>query len=201
MPRRCSSPWSEPLDAGEGCTNSGGPVGFVVTCIDNAAPADEGTVDSGTEAQASRFVGSYNGQSLVQQDGPGLVSVNGGGGELTVTQVGGLLTAALDSSTSVWGSLQFEATTDATAAPAGASQSVQVACFPGGTATTVPVSASALTLDGTTLVLSMAGTSCDGDQVSASLVCQPSIGDGGTGDAAPGDANVAEAPEGDGAPE
>ena len=176
---------AEPLDAGAGCTNPGGPVGFVVTCIDEAAPADAGIVDSGTEAQASRFVGSYSCQSAVQQDGPGIVSVNGSESALTVTQAGGLLTVAIDNTSPVWGSLEFEATTDDTAGPAVATESVQVACVPGLTAATVAVAASTLTVDGTTLVLSLEGTGCDGDQVSASLVCQPSTGEGGIRDGAP----------------
>ncbi len=193
---------AEPLDAGGGCTNPGGSVGFVVTCgCDTVTDGGAGLADAGAGGSASGFVGVYTCASDENQYQPGSVEAsNSGSGILTVTQTGGLLTAAYANDTALSGSLEFEATTDNAALQATSNESLQFACFSSGggnvwTPTALAVQSSTLTLDGTSVVLSFAGTSCNGEQVTGSLLCvlqaneTPDAGP----DAAPSDASVADA--------
>ncbi len=192
---------AEPLDAGGGCTNPGGPVGFVVTCGGDTVPdGGAGLADAGAGGSASGFVGVYTCASDENQYQPGSLEANNGGtGILTVTQTGGLLTAAYANDTALSGSLTFEATTDNAALQATSNETLQFACFRSGGGTVSPtalaVRSSTLTLDGTSLVLSFAGTSCNGDQLTGSLLCALQANetpDAGP-DAAPSDASVNDA--------
>jgi hypothetical protein len=192
---------AEPLDAGRGCTNPGGSVGFVVTCGGDTVP-DGGAGLADSAGSASGFVGVYTCASDENQYQPGsLEANNSGSGILTVTKTGGLLTAAYANDTALSGSLKFEATTDNAALQAASNETLQFACFGSGggqtvwTATALTVQSSTLTLDGTSVVLSFAGTSCNGEQVTGSLLCvlQANETPDADPDAAPSDASVNDA--------
>jgi hypothetical protein len=97
--------------------------------------------------------------------------------------------------------MKFVATTDNAALQATSNETLQFACFSSGggtpvwTPTALAVQSSTLSLDGTSVVLSFAGTSCNGEQVTGSLLCvlqaneTPDAGP----DAAPSDASVNDA--------
>jgi hypothetical protein len=106
-------------------------------------------------------------------------------GKLTITETGGVLTAAYADDTYVTGSMQFVATTRSAAGPASTSQTIQVYCDnpvstpggnPGAPLDTLPVTSSTLTIDGSSVVLSFAGTmgaasGCAGAQTFVSILC------------------------------
>ena len=88
------------------------------------------------------------------------------------------------------GALAFTATTSSAAVPAAANESVQIRCLtapPNGQPvpwSALPVSSSTLTLDGTSLLLSLAGIGCNASELTVSLLCAPMIDGGATTDAA-----------------
>jgi hypothetical protein len=178
---------AEAFDTGGGCANPGGPVALVVTC-GNYATSGAGLAEAdASTVLGSEFVGVYACVSNVNQSGPGLQGLVGGLGTLAITESGNLLTTAYTGDYAAKGSLAFAATTSNTAVPAAANESMQVECStadpPSNPLGAMSVAASTLTLDGTSVVLSFAGTGCSGAQLSVSLLCAPTA-DGGGGDAA-----------------
>jgi hypothetical protein len=184
----------EPVDAGSGCANPGGKASILITCSDDSA--DAGAPEAGasvvpSEALASAFVGVYSCTSAAvnskaaHPDAYESVSGNSGDttlGTLTITETGGLLTAAYANDMFVEGSLQFVATTPGAAVPATASQTLQVECTdpwtdPGvAPLSALPVTSSTLTVDGDWVVLSVFGdmpstSSCLGAETFVSLLC------------------------------
>jgi hypothetical protein len=181
---------AEPLGAGGGCTNPGGPVTFVVTCSDYGTPdAGAANADAATAA-GSRFAGAYGCFSSMDQSGDGLQGVSAGSGTLTINESGHRLLAAYTGDQTVQGALAFTATTSSAAVPAAANESVQIRCLtaqPNGQPvpwSALPVSSSTLTLDGTSLLLSLAGIGCNASELTVSLLCTPMVDGGATTDAA-----------------
>lgn len=184
----------EGVDAGAGCSNAGGQASVLITCR-GVAGGPEGGVDAGSDSGAaslgSAFVGAYACVSDVVNDKGatpmGYESVSGGDawnpmGKLTITETGGVLTAAYANDSNVEGSLQFVATTDTAAVPATTNQTMQVVCdnpwTMGGTAapSTLPVTSSTLTIDGSYVVLSFTGnmtpsSTCPGAETFVSVLC------------------------------
>ncbi len=171
---------AEPLGADAGCNYPGGPVGFVVTCGGDSVPdGGLGLADGGAGGLGSGFAGVYTCASEESQFQPGAVeSSNVGSGILTVTQTGGVLAADYANDTAVSGSLEFEATNDNAAVQAASSEMIQASCFSPGAeqglwqTATLAVQSSTLALEGTSLVLSFAGTSCNGAQMTGFLLCE-----------------------------
>ena len=187
---------AEPLDAGGGCTNPGGPAAFLVLCTGNAAA---GGSDAGADAGAlaSNFVGTYACLSSIGEYGPGIQALSGDNGTLTVTQTGGVLTAAYTNDVLVTGSLQFVPVSATAAAPAVPNETMQVMCD---SVTTGPllmslmslsVTSSTLALEGTRVFLAFTtGNACDGAPLTVSLVCDPAANaDAGLADGGGSDAN------------
>jgi hypothetical protein len=110
-------------------------------------------------------------------------SVSGGKGTLTVTQSGRVVTAVYTGDLFVNGTLEFVATTDGSAEPAAAGQTLTFLCpAPFGTMQSqgLAVASGSLTMDGTTLFLSFSGTAmpaspgpsaCDGVTIPGTLTC------------------------------
>jgi hypothetical protein len=105
--------------------------------------------------------------------------LGGNGGTLTLTQTGTEVTAQYSGDTALEGTLRFQATS-ANSAIALTDQSLATPCYSttGSTqpAETLPVTAASLLVDGTTLLLTFAGTmgaetSCHGAQVAAGVSC------------------------------
>lgn len=119
--------------------------------------------------------GSYEGESYE--------AVAGGNGVLTVTQSGAVVTAAYAGNLFVTGTLRFVATTDSSAEPAAAGQTLTVQCpapFAGPVQQTMSVASGSLTMDGATLFLSFSGpaipngagaSACDGVTIPGTLTC------------------------------
>jgi hypothetical protein len=119
--------------------------------------------------------GTYQGESYE--------SVSGGTGTLTVTQSGRIVTAAYTADLFVSGTLEFVATTDGSAEPAAAGQTLTFLCpAPFGTMQSqgLSIASGSLTMDGTTLFLSFSGTAlpaspgpsaCDGVKIPGTLTC------------------------------
>jgi len=181
----------EAVDAGAGCSNPGGQASVLITCRGDAgAPA--GGIDAGSDAASlgSDFVGAYTCTSSVvnSKAAPsGYDSVDGENawnpmGKLTITETGGVLTATYANDSYVEGSLQFVATTQGAAVPATTNQTMQVVCnnpyAPTGnpSPSSLPVTSSTLTIDGSYVVLSFAGdmtssSSCPGAETFVTLLC------------------------------
>ncbi len=182
----------EAVDAGAGCSNPGGQASVFITCP-GVAGVPEGGVDAGSDAASlgSAFVGSYTCTSdviNVKAATPmAYESVDGEDawnpmGMLTITETGGVLTAAYANDSYVEGSLQFVATTDSAAVPATTNQTMQVVCnnpwTQSGTQTpsTLPVKSSTLTIDGSYVALSFTGdmtpsSTCPGAETFVSVLC------------------------------
>ena len=104
-------------------------------------------------------------------------------GQLTITETGGVLTAAYANDSNAEGSLQFVATTESAAVPATTNQTMQVVCSNPWTQTgtqappsKLPVMSSTLTIDGSYVVLSFAGymtpsSTCPGAETFVSVLC------------------------------
>ncbi len=103
-------------------------------------------------------------------------------GQLTITETGGVLTAAYANDSNVAGSMQFVATTESAAVPASTNQTMQVVCnnpwTQGGAPapSTLPVTSSTLTIDGSYVVLSFTGnmtpsSTCPGAESFVSGLC------------------------------
>jgi len=119
--------------------------------------------------------GTYQGESYE--------SVSGGTGTLTVTQSGRVVSAAYTGDLFVSGTLEFVATTDGSAEPAAAGQTLTFLCpAPFGTMQSqgLSIASGSLTMDGTTLFLSFSGTAtpaspgpsaCDGVTIPGTLTC------------------------------
>jgi hypothetical protein len=181
----------EAVDAGAGCSNPGGQASVLITCRGGAG-APEGGIDAGSDAASlgSDFVGAYTCVSSVvnfKAAPGGYESVDGADawnpkGKLTITETGGVLTAAYANDLYVEGSLKFVATTQSAAVPATANQTMQVVCGNPSAKTgdpppsTLPVTSSTLTIDGSYVVLSFAGdmtsnSSCPGAETFVSVLC------------------------------
>jgi hypothetical protein len=185
----------EAVDAGGGCSNPGGQASVLITC-GSVAGVPEGGVDAGSDSDAaaslgSNFVGAYTCVSDVvnSKSAPPMAyeSVDGENawnpmGKLTITETGGVLTAAYANDSNASGSLQFVATTDTAAVPASTNQTMQVVCnnpwvMAGPQpASTLPVISSTLTIDGSYVVLSFAGdmtpsSTCPGAETFVSVLC------------------------------
>jgi hypothetical protein len=185
-----------PVDAGGGCSNPGGQATILIACSDDAAdagappPAADAAVAS-SEAMGSDFVGVYTCSSatvnskLAPPQGYESTSSDTDSttaGTLTMTQAGGVLTAAYANDLFVQGSMQFVAATPTAAFPAVANQTMQVECnnpYDSETNTPMsplPVTSSTLTLDGSYLVLSLFGdmtstSTCPGAETFVSVLC------------------------------
>jgi hypothetical protein len=179
----------EAVDAGAGCSNPGGQAAVLITCRGDAG-APGGGIDAGAASLGSDFVGAYTCVSTVvdSKAAPmGYVSVDGENawnpmGKLTITETGGVLTAAYANDSNVAGSLQFVATTQSAAVPATTNQTMQVLCSNPWAQTgnpapsSLPVTSSTLTIDGSYVVLSFAGdmtasSSCPGAETFVSVLC------------------------------
>jgi len=180
----------EAVDAGAGCSNPGGQASVLITCRD-VPGVPEGGVDAGAASLGSAFVGAYTCVSdVVNAKGAtpmAYESVDGENawnptGKLTITETGGILTAAYANDSNVEGSLQFVATTETAAVPATTNQTMQVVCNnPWSMAgsqppSTLPVTSSTLTIDGSYVVLSLAGdmtasSTCPGAETFVSVLC------------------------------
>jgi hypothetical protein len=181
----------EAVDAGAGCSNPGGQASVLITCRGDAG-APEGGMGAGSDPASlgSGFVGAYTCVSSVvsfKAAPSGYDSVDGENawnptGRLTITETGGVLTAAYANDSNVEGSLQFVATTQSAAVPATTNQTMQVVCNnpyaqTGSPApSTLPVTSSTLTIDGNYVVLSFAGdmtssSSCPGAETFVSVLC------------------------------
>jgi hypothetical protein len=183
----------EAVDAGGGCTSAGGPASVLISCP-GVAGALEG-VDAGSDSDAASlgraFVGAYTcvagvinvnaATSMAYESVDGEDAWNPTG-KLTITEMGGVLTAAYANDSYVEGSLQFVATTESAAVPATLNQSMQVVCSnpwtQAGTQapSTLPVTSSTLTIDGSYVVLSFAGdmtpsSTCPGAETFVSVLC------------------------------
>jgi hypothetical protein len=183
----------EAVDAGAGCSNPGGQASVLITCRGDAGVPEGGSdaADSGAASLGSDFVGAYTCVSSVVNSKPatpmGYESVDGADawnpmGKLTITETGGVLTAAYANDSYVEGSLQFVATTPSAAVPASTNQTMQVVCNNPWTPTgnpspsPLPVTSSTLTIDGSYVVLSFAGdmtssSSCPGAETFVSVLC------------------------------
>jgi hypothetical protein len=174
---------AEPVDAGGGCTNPGGPASLAITCSDDFAAAGEG-IDAGSNdgALGGDFVGVYSCASSVVSASASVESAAAGSGALTITETGGVLTAAYAKDPYVQGSLAFVATTGSAALPAVANETMQVVCIGASvpsdfTPSSLPVTSSTLTIDGSSAVLSFVGTlasggsGCVGAETTVSLLC------------------------------
>jgi hypothetical protein len=178
---------AEPVDVGSGCSNSGGQASVFVTCSDDSgglpgAKADANSSDGGS---GSGFVGVYscNDSEQSYRAAPnGLEGGGGGTGTLMVTEAGGVLTAAYADAVFVDGSLQFTTRTDGAAVPTSSNETMQVFCLgsanppPDGGLSTMLVTASSLTIDGSWVVLSFVGnmtssSGCAGVTTSVSVLC------------------------------
>jgi hypothetical protein len=181
---------AEPLDAGNGCSNAGGPASLFVTCSDDAGgvPGAETDAGSGEGGLGSGFVGVYacrDSEDSVRPPPGGLQAVSGGTGTLTITESeGDVLTAAHADDLFVEGALQFVAKTGSAAVPATTNETMQVTCVgsagpppDGGYAmASVSVTASTLTIDGNWILLSFVGnmppgSSCAGAVTSGTVLC------------------------------
>jgi len=184
----------EAFDAGAGCSNAGGTASVLITCP-GVAGAPDGGVEAGSDSDAaplgSAFVGAYTCVAdviNVKAATPmAYESVDGEDawnpmGQLTITETGGVLTAAYANDSNVAGSLQFVATTESAAVPATTNQTMQVVCnnpwTQAGTQapSTLPVTSSTLTIDGSYVVLSFAGdmtpsSACPGAESFVSVLC------------------------------
>jgi len=185
----------EAVDAGGGCSNAGGQASVLITCGD-VAGVPEGGVDAGSDSDAaaslgSNFVGAYTCVAgVINAKGAtpmAYESVDGEDawnptGKLTITETSGVLTAAYANDSNVAGSLQFVATTENAAVPATTNQTMQVVCNNPWTMTgsqppsTLPVTSSTLTIDGSYVVLSFAGdmtpsSTCPGAETFVSVLC------------------------------
>jgi hypothetical protein len=184
----------EAVDAGAGCSNPGGQASVLITCR-NVAGVPVGGVDAGSDSDAaslgSAFVGAYTCVSDVvnakRATPQAYESVDGENawnpmGKLTITEAGGVLAAAYANDSNVEGSLQFVAKTESAAVPATANQTMQVVCsnpwtMAGNAApSTLPVTSSTLTIDGSYVVLSFAGdmtpsSTCPGAETFVSVLC------------------------------
>jgi hypothetical protein len=179
---------AEPVDAGSGCSNSGGPASMIVKCSDDTGGLPGADIDAGPSegGSGSGFVGVYScndsDQSYRAPPG-GLESGGGGTGTLTITEAGGVLTAAYADDVFIEGSLQFTAKTEGAAAPTTSNETMQVFCPgsgnpppDGGNLYPMLVTASSLTIDGSWVVLSFVGdmpssSGCAGLTTSVSVLC------------------------------
>jgi hypothetical protein len=110
-------------------------------------------------------------------------AVSGGNGTLTVTQSGRVVTAVYADDLFVNGTLAFVATTDRSAEPAAAGQTLTFLCpapFGMMQSQDLSIASGSLTMDGTTLFLSFSGTAtpaspgpsaCDGVKIPGTLTC------------------------------
>ncbi len=178
---------AEAVDAGSGCSNAGGLATIVVTCSDDSGGLPGAEIDAGSSegASASGFVGVYSchdSDQLYRAAPEGLESGGGGTGTLTITEAGGVLTAAYADDLFVGGSLQFTARTEGAAVPATSNETMQIFCPSvdpspdSGNMSQVLVTASSLTIDGSWVVLSFVGnatpgSACAGATASVSVLC------------------------------
>jgi hypothetical protein len=176
---------ADPVDAGGGCSNPGGPAALAITCTDPpASPSPAAGIDAGSSdaGLGSDFAGVYSCASTVLSSSSSLESLSAGKGALTITETGAVVTAAYANDPFVQGSLAFVATTEGVAFPATANESVQVNCttdppVPGGPQMiALPVKGGTLTIDGSSVVLSLVGTmpegsGCGGAETDVSLLC------------------------------
>jgi hypothetical protein len=178
----------EPVDAGGGCSNPGGRASVLITCSEDAGAIGAG---SGAASLGSDFVGVYtcvsSTVSFESTDAGSYESASsnnlGALGTLTITETGGVLTAAYTNDGFVSGSLQFVATTHNAAVPATANETMQVECSNpratsgnGISVSSLPVTSSTLTIDGSSVVLSFTGnftsnSSCPGAETFVNLLC------------------------------
>jgi hypothetical protein len=179
------------FDAGNGCSNPGGTASVVITCRDHAGTPAAAPAPSNAAALASDFVGTYTcasseinsklgdagGYESVSSTSPWMAT-----GKLTVTESVGVLTAVYADDMFVAGTMQFVPTTRNAAGPASTNGAMQVYCYdpvggsPNAPLETLPVTSSTLTIDGSSVVLSFAGTmaaggQCVGAETFVSLLC------------------------------
>ena len=179
---------AEPVDAGSGCSNSDGQVSVFVTCSDDSAglPGAEADAGSSQGGSGSGFVGVYScldSEQSYRAAPNGLEGGGGGTGTLTITEAGGVLTAAYADDMFVDGALQFTVRTEGAAVPTTANETMQVVCvgsadppLDGGGLSTMLVTASSLTIDGSWVALSFVGSmtpssGCAGVTTSVSVLC------------------------------
>jgi hypothetical protein len=177
---------AEPVDAGEGCSSPGGGATIAITC--SAHEGDAGAASggsTGSDAGGGDFVGVYTCTSSTMSIAPNIQSSGGGAnGTLAITEKGGVLTAAYND-IFVGGSLEFLATSADTAVPARTNQTMQVSCSDyngpppsdgGPGLNTLPVAASTLTMEGSSVLLSFEGaltanSGCPGAVTSVTVFC------------------------------
>jgi hypothetical protein len=120
-------------------------------------------------------------ESYIEINGIGHFVADGATGTLALSAAGSKLTAQYTGDSSLGGTLRLLATTSTTAG-AEAGQTLMAPCMippmgmPTQTPEPLPIAAGSLTVDGSTLFLSFAGTtgtgsSCPGVQVAGSLIC------------------------------
>ena len=177
-------------DAGE-CGSTALPSKFWALCEDRhgGAPATE-PPDAAAPPASNLPVGQYTcGSDVETYDVVGgekeYVTGGGTGGTLTLTQTGTEVTAEYDGDSSIAGTIHFTATT-ATTAIAEENQTLMAPCTvpiapgtgggPSPTPQVLPIGAGSLSVVGSTLFLSFAGTmgassSCSGASMGGSLIC------------------------------
>jgi hypothetical protein len=160
------------------CGEQSEPKALWVVCGDGpTAPPSDATASTG----ASFPVGTYACVSDMEAYQGGEIVGTGAQGKLTLTQTGSVVTAKYSGDTSLEGTLNLDVASD-TSATAAAGQSMATPCTvplaagQNQTAEPMPVTAASLLVDGSTLLLSFAGTmgagtSCAGAREAGTLYC------------------------------
>jgi hypothetical protein len=172
-------------DAGMCGTLTAPKASFWILCEDRQGGAL--TVDTGAPAVTQLPVGQYSCSTQVetydQVNGINQYVAGGASGTLTLTQNGAQVTAQYSGDPSLAGTLRL-ATTSSTTASVAAGQTLMAPCMvpvatgimPPQTPEPLPIAAGSLSIVGSTLFLSFAGStgagsSCPGAQVAGSVIC------------------------------